>query len=63
MSNDPKQPADPPTEGASPAGNPKGQGQHGIAEGQHGHQASGLPSDDRHDTETAPSRIEGGDKT
>ena len=54
MANAPSQPPDPPTEGASPAANPPGQGEHGIPHGQAEHDATAWPSDDRHDAETAP---------
>ena len=53
MPNTPTQPDDPPTEGASPDANTPGQGKHGMAHGQEKHDASGSPSDDRHDSETA----------
>ena len=57
MSNQPRQPADPPTEGASPADHPPGQGEHGIPDGQAGEDAAALPTNDRHQTETATKRI------
>ena len=63
MSNQPKQPDDPPTGGASPADNPPGQGRNGVPDAQLDQDATAFPTDDRHDTETAASRIESDDKT
>ena len=58
MSNQQKQPDDPPTEGAGPADNPPGQGQRGIAHGQEQHNATATPTDDREKTETATNGIQ-----
>ena len=58
MSNSPKQPEDPPSEGSSPVDNAPGGGKHGIPAGSAGEQATSWPTDDRQLTETAPARIE-----
>jgi hypothetical protein len=52
--NQPKQPDDPPTHGASPATNPSGQTPHGIPKGAEDQEPKGRPSSDRAKTETAP---------
>ena len=62
MSNQQRQPADPPTEGAGAADNPPGQGQRGTAHGQEQQDAAAWPTNDRQATETAANKVES-DKT
>ncbi len=52
--NTPNRPKDPPAKGASPDTNPDGRMPHGIPKGAEDHDATGLPSSDRQETETAP---------
>ena len=52
--NQPKQPADPPAHGASPASNPSGKTPHGIPKGVEDHEPKGAPNSDRQQTESAP---------
>ena len=51
--NEPKTPKDPPPEGASPAHNPTGETPHGIPDGAGDDEATGTPSSDRLQSETA----------
>ena len=52
--NTPKvQTNDPPTEGASPDHHPDGTMPHGIPKGTDDHDATALPTSDRHQSETA----------
>ena len=60
MSNQQKQPDDPPTEGAAPTDNPAGQGQRGIVQGQEQHEGTAWPNSGREGTETATNDIESG---
>ena len=60
MSNQQKQPEDPPTQGAGPTDNQSGQDQNGITQGQQDHDAAALPTNDRHDTETATNKMGNG---
>ena len=58
MSNQQKQPDDPPAGGAKSTDNPPSQGHDGIAQGQEQFDPAGRPSSARQDTETAPNKIE-----
>ena len=51
--NQPKQPEDPPAEGASVAHNPTGDTPNGIPHGDQDASATGHPTSDREKTETA----------
>ncbi len=50
MANQPKQPEAPPT----PDGTSPNTGEHGIPDGAKDEEATGLPTSDRHHTETTP---------
>jgi len=54
--NEPKQPANPPEGGASPASNPTGKTPNGIPRGAKDHEPKASPTSDRQQTETAPER-------
>ena len=56
--NQPKQPDDVPTEGASPAHNPTGTTPHGTPEGLADADAKAWPTSDREATETAAMETE-----
>lgn len=58
--NKPKQPDDPPAEGASPDHNASGTTPHGVPDEMNEHEAKGHPSNDRQATETATQDIEKG---
>ncbi len=49
-----------PTAGDHPAHNPTGKTPHGIPSGAENQESAGMPNSDRHQTETAPAKIEKG---
>ena len=55
--NTQKRPPEPPPEGAPLDSNPTGETPHGIPGEAGQHQPTGLPNDDRHQTETAPNEV------
>jgi hypothetical protein len=55
--NQPKQPANPPQDGASPDTNPSGETPHGIPKGIEQHEPKGTPTSDREKTESAPHKV------
>jgi hypothetical protein len=50
----PKQPPDPPSDGATPDTNPSGTTPNGIPDGAADHEPKGTPNSDRYKTETGP---------
>ena len=50
----PKQPPDPPEQGAKSDHNPTGTTPNGIPDGMEDEEAKGQPTSDRHETETSP---------